>query len=86
MNDRSIETPAEEAAAYLSRHGIHADIARLSPSMLTVAEEIIAEAALNGADYIVMGGFGHSRMVEALVGGVSREMLARSPIPVVMKH
>lgn len=86
VNDRSIQTPAEEAAAYLSRHGIHADIARLTPSMLTVAEEIIAEAALNGADYIVMGGFGHSRIVEALVGGVSRDMLTESPVPILLAH
>ena len=39
-----------------------------------------------GADYVVMGGFGHGRLVEAVFGGVSREMLSRSPIPLVIAH
>lgn len=86
VSDRSIESPAEEAAAYLSRHGIHAVVMRRRPSMLTVAEAILAEARANNADYVVMGGFGHSRIVEALVGGVSRDMLTESPLPTLLAH
>ena len=40
----------------------------------------------SGAGYIVMGTFGRSRLVEASLGGVSREMLSEGPIPVAMSH
>jgi nucleotide-binding universal stress UspA family protein len=84
--DGSVDTPAEEAAAYLSRHDIHPLVKRRSRGSRSVAEAIIAEARDRQADYVVMGGFGHSRFVEALFGGVSREMLTDSPIPLVMAH
>lgn len=84
--DGSIELPAEEAAAYLSRHGIAPVVIRRSAESLPISETLLFEAKLLGADYVVMGGFGHSRLVEALLGGVSRDMLSESPIPTVMAH
>jgi len=45
-----------------------------------------AEAANEKASYIVMGGFGHRRFVEAIFGGVTREMLGESPVPLVLAH
>ena len=86
IDDGSVEAPAEQAAAYLSRHDIRPEIVRRHKSALPVADMLVAEAKSAGTDYIVMGGFGHSRLFEALFGGVSREMLADSPIPVVMAH
>lgn len=86
IDDGSIETPAEEAAAYLSRHGVSAEVLCRPKGVLPIGDTILAEARSYGADYIVMGGFGHSRVVEALFGGVSREMLTESPVPIVMAH
>ena len=86
VEDGSIETPAEEAAAYLSRHGIRPEVFRRPRGVLPVGDVILAEAKSTGADYLVIGGFGHARIVEALVGGVTREMLTESPIPVVVAH
>ena len=83
VDDGSIRTPAEEAAAYLSRHGIEPRIDRLSG----VASEVLLARAASGAfDYLVMGGFGHSRILEDLFGGVTQRLLQESPIPVLISH
>jgi nucleotide-binding universal stress UspA family protein len=86
INDGSVEASAEEAAAYLSRHAIRPVVIRPPADLLPVGETILAEAQRECADYIVMGGFGHSRMVEALFGGVTRLILSESPIPVLLAH
>lgn len=86
VTDGTTQKPAEEAAAYLSRHGISAVVVRRSNKGKATADTLLAEAKAEGADYIVMGAFGRSRIVEAIVGGVSREILTGSPIPVVMAH
>jgi nucleotide-binding universal stress UspA family protein len=78
--------PAEDAAAYLSRHDVKAEIVRRAGARPNIAEALMSEAAGARADYIVMGGYGHSALVEALFGGVSRSFLTESPIPVLMAH
>jgi nucleotide-binding universal stress UspA family protein len=86
IKDGTVATPAEEAAAYLSRHGIHPVVVRRRPGIDPVGEVLIAEARGEHAAYVVMGGFGHGRLAEALIGGVSRDMLGESPVPTVMAH
>jgi nucleotide-binding universal stress UspA family protein len=76
----------EEAATYLSRHGVHPAIVGWHPGADEVGDILLAEIGAQKADYVVMGGFGHSRMVEALFGGVSRQMLGESPVPLVIAH
>lgn len=76
---------AEEAARYLSRHGITSEVEIAARSEHAVQE--ICEAAQRiGAGYCVMGAFGHSRLREALLGGVSHDMLTAAPLPLVMAH
>lgn len=84
--DGTVENRAEDAAAYLSRYGIKAVVVRRSGKARPTADVLVEEAKAEGADYIVMGAFGRSRIVEAIFGGVSRAMLTASPIPVVMRH
>ena len=86
VKDGTVENRAEDAAAYLSRHGIKAVVVRRSGKSRPTADVLVAEAKAEGADYIVMGAFGRSRIVEAIFGGVSRAMLTASPIPIVMRH
>jgi len=74
--------PAEDAAAHLSRHGIHAQILRWPEGR--VAEGLLALA--QAKDYLVMGAFGRSRLREALFGGVTRQLLQDSPIPLLLAH
>jgi len=76
----------EDAAEYLSRNDIHATGHRRHPLSRTAAEVILDEVAQERADYVVMGGFSHLRFAEALFGGVTRTMLTRSPVPILMAH
>lgn len=87
IDDGSIKAPAENAAAYLSRHGVHAVIVRRAPDDGRDASDVIlAEARSRKFDYLVMGGFSHSRFLEALWGGVTRRMLIECPVPVFFAH
>lgn len=80
------DAPAEDAAAYLSRHDIHAIVEHQENGEVPVADQIVARATEVGAGYIVMGGFGHLRFVEALFGGTTRALLAHSPLPLFLAH
>lgn len=84
VDDGSVQTPAEEAAAYLSRHGLRAEIVRSGHGHASASDVIMAKAESGRFDYLVMGGFGHSRFVEACLGGVTRKMLTSSPIPLFL--
>lgn len=86
IEDGSVKTGAEEAASYLSRHGIHASIVRTPSAGDDAATLLLAKANSEKFDYLVMGGFGHSPFVEALFGGVTRRLLAESPIPLLVAH
>lgn len=86
VRDGSIQTPIEEAAAYLSRHNVHPNILNKDGSGRRTADLILEETHKTHADYVVMGGFGHRRFAEALFGGVTRTMLNESPVPLFLAH
>ena len=86
IEDGSVRAPAEEAATYLSRHDIHAEIRRVPAGDSGAADLILDQLADGGFGYLVMGGFGHRRFAEALFGGVTRGMLTRCPVPVFLAH
>ncbi len=86
VDDGSIALPAEEGAAYLSRHGIHAMIHQVAAHSRKPAAVILDAIRHYTSDYVVMGGFSHSRLTEALLGGVTRAMLTESPVPVFLAH
>ncbi|MGH1588058.1 universal stress protein [Methylobacterium phyllosphaerae] len=70
---------------HLGRHGITADY-RAIISDTTVTETLLAEVAQGGADLLVMGAYGHSRLREAFLGGASRELLRTMSAPTLMAH
>ena len=78
--------PAEEAAAYLSRHGIHARIDRGVPLVSTVGGALLDACRDRLPAYCVIGAYGHSRLREWLIGGVTRRMLAECPVPLLLGH
>lgn len=81
-----VDIPAEEAARFLSRHGVTAKISEASPGDQPVADLIREAAADRGVSYIVMGAYGHSRLRERMLGGVTRDMLEESAVPLLMAH
>jgi nucleotide-binding universal stress UspA family protein len=80
------DTDLNEPASYLSRHGIHPDTQHVYDERRTAAEAIMDECALWGADWCLMGAYGHNRVREALIGGVTRRLLSESPVPLVLGH
>lgn len=86
FEDGSAGMPAEEAASYLSREDIHAVVRREHLDGHPVADRLCAESRNHRYAYIVMGGFGHSRLREAMFGGVTRRMLSESPVPLLLVH
>lgn len=86
VEDGSIEHPAEEAAEYCSRHGIKPLIQRETASRDIPSTVILDQIAAHRATYLVMGGFGHRRWVEAAFGGVTRRMLKECPVPLFLAH
>lgn len=75
------EAPDEDIGRYLSRHGVSAEV-RLVDGWTDVAGAILNEAERMGADLIVMGAYGHSRLREWALGGVTRDILRQAPVPV----
>ncbi len=78
--------PATEAATYLARHGIRAEMVELKPGGRTVAEVLLNEAAVRGAAWLAMGAYGHSRLRESILGGATRDMLEQSTLPLLLAH
>lgn len=79
----------DDAATYLSRHGIHAEVdlvARFKDDESDLGTVVRDLCRRRSAAYCVMGAYGHSRLREALFGGVSRHMLTRSEIPLFLAH
>lgn len=80
------EEPGADVARWLSAHGARVTVEVLDPGSKRVAEALAATARSHGADMIVMGAFGHSRLREAIFGGVTSEMLNAPPLPLFMAH
>jgi nucleotide-binding universal stress UspA family protein len=84
--DGAADAEAREATvAFLSRHGIAAET-RFEPRSVGAADALLSLASDLSADLLVMGAYGHSRMTEWVLGGATREILARMTLPVLMAH
>lgn len=80
-------TPAAHAARVLERHGVAVDIQHgPGGADTTVGELILTRASDFGADLIVMGAYGHGRMRERVLGGVTRTLLESMTVPVMFSH
>jgi nucleotide-binding universal stress UspA family protein len=85
------ETSSTPAAAgdalvrHLAWHGIEARTVRTKPSG-SVGQALMAQAIDTGADLLVMGGYGHSRLRELVLGGVTRWMIDHGGLPVLVAH
>ncbi|CAN5241363.1 universal stress protein [soil metagenome] len=78
--------PPTDASIYLSRHGIYSELHEWPRKDRTVEEALIHAIGELKADWMVMGAFGHSRRRETIFGGVTRYLLAESPVPLLLAH
>jgi nucleotide-binding universal stress UspA family protein len=72
--------------AHLARHGVSATAERTTRGDISIENVILSYAADSGADFMVMGGYGHSRLREFVLGGVTRGILSSMTLPVLMSH
>ncbi len=86
VGDRDQIFSCVDAASWLSRHGIHAESHVLRWDDYSIAEHLGHFAARMNASAIVMGAYGHSRLRETLFGGVTRELMKSSRLPLIMAH
>jgi nucleotide-binding universal stress UspA family protein len=88
VNDSEIpeEASATSLAAHLARRSLAPRIERMVADRNEIQPTILSIAADDGLDLIVMGGYGHSRFQERLLGGVSRAMLQSMTVPTLMSH
>jgi nucleotide-binding universal stress UspA family protein len=79
----------QEAASYLSRHGVHAEVDLVAcfkdaPHEPSAVIQDMCEK--EHCTYVVMGAYGHSPLRETLLGGVTRRMLGSARVPVFLAH
>jgi nucleotide-binding universal stress UspA family protein len=82
----SIQFPAVDGCQYLARHGLRSELREWPRDGRPVAEALSDAARDLGARYVVMGAYGHSRLREAVLGGVTREMMRENPVPLLLGH
>jgi nucleotide-binding universal stress UspA family protein len=84
--DKSGEITGTNMKRHLARHGITVEIKRIGADNADVQNAILNHATATRADFIVMGGYGHSRLREFILGGVTRSILKSMKAPVLMSH
>jgi nucleotide-binding universal stress UspA family protein len=79
-------SPLRDVVNYLVRHGIETIVERVRPADVTVANSLLRLIEDENINLIVAGGYGHSRLGEWAYGGVTRDLLAQSPICCLFSH
>jgi nucleotide-binding universal stress UspA family protein len=80
------EVPGADLGQHLARHGLTVDIKHITSPDIDVPSTILSHAADSDADMLVMGGYGHSRLREFILGGTTRGLLESMTVPVLMSH
>jgi nucleotide-binding universal stress UspA family protein len=80
------DQPGADLATHLARHDVKAEVVTATSGGLGVGDVIIGQATDAGAEMVVMGGYGHSRLRELVLGGATQSILDHMPIPVFLAH
>jgi nucleotide-binding universal stress UspA family protein len=85
-HDRHGPMPGADVAHYLARHGTPVEVTRVDGDHADAGAVLLERVAALGADLLVMGAYGHSRLRELVLGGATRTVLQRATVPVLMSH
>ena len=78
--------PVADIAQHLARHDVRVEAATTVADDIATGDVLLNYVADRGADFLVMGGYGHARAREAIFGGVTRHILQQMTVPVLMAH
>ncbi len=87
-NERGKQEEIEGAdmGQHLARHGLKVEVHRITGGNIDVADALLSHAADSSADFMVMGGYGHSRLREFVLGGVTHSIFKSMTVPLLMSH
>ena len=87
-NERGKQYDIESAdiGQHLARHGFKVEVQQLPGGDIDVADALLSHAADSSTDFMVMGGYGHSRLREFVLGGVTRSIFQSMTVPVLLSH
>lgn len=87
-NEKVIESrrPTTEFAKYLERHGVDVVLDTVDAADRRIGDILESYVTSCNADMLVMGAYGHSRIREFILGGATKSMLSRPPLPILLSH
>ena len=71
---------------YLAWHGIGSDVHVIEPGDGAIGAALMRKASTIGADLLVMGGYGHARLRERILGGVTHHIVNHPELPILLAH
>lgn len=80
------DEPGADIALDLAHHDIDVEVQQLVAHDMEPGDTILSRLGDRGSDMLVMGAYGHSRMRELVLGGVTRSVLEQMPVPVLLSH
>ena len=80
------EDPGADLAVYLTRHGVTVDVLKVASDGKAVADVLIEQARLFDADLMVIGAYSRSRLIESVLGGVTKSLVSEVPLPLFVAH
>jgi len=88
LNEKTLDTAhsAEELAKNLARHGIDVVLDKVDAAGRAIGETLESYVLSHKADLLVMGAYGHSRWREFILGGATKSLLSKPPLPILLSH
>ncbi len=88
VNEKALDTKrsGEELARNLARHGIDVVLDKVDAKGSPIGEVLESYTSSQGADLLVMGAYGHSKWREFVLGGATRSLLSKPPLPILLSH
>lgn len=83
---KNVESTRTHIGQHLSRHGVNVEVKQIPAVDMGVSDAILSHAADISADFMIMGGYGHSRLREYMLGGATRGILASMTLPTLMSN
>ena len=80
------ENPGADVAHFLARHGVKAEVHNTEAKDISIGDAILSRLADENCDLLVMGAYGHARLRELVLGGVTRTILGHMTVPVLLSH